>query len=414
MIVLFDDAIARNFEPFASSRPLGEVTAGAMLIRERWAHWFDASIDAVVSTPHLAHFTEFDAPPMATGLLRAGTWVVNSRALPALSFARSHRAHADTANTLRIGSDIAAIRLSEAIDAADLTNGVRSWNSLTASTVSGVTIEGVWLHHTWDIVRHLSAQLCDDIPFLAHLYDVSVCTSTAAPDHVHIVGDAPVYVEAHATIEPMTVFDTSAGPVLVRRGSTVQAFTRVVGPCYIGMNSTVTTDRIAASSIGDHCRVHGELSASVLIGHANKGHDGFVGHSILGRWVNLGAGTITSNLKNTYGTVSMWTPDGVRDTGLQFAGTFFGDHVKTGIGLKLTTGCVLGFGANVMDRMPPKAVAPLSWGSHAPYATFDAEKFIETASRMMARRQVSVTARHRRYIDSIIAHALSESRWPSR
>ena len=84
--------------------------------------------------------------------------------------------------------------------------------------------------------------------------------------------------------------------------------------------------------------MHGELSNSILIGHANKGHDGFVGHSILGRWVNLGAGTITSNLKNTYGTVQLWTPDGVRETGLQFLGTLFGDHAKTGIGLRLTTG----------------------------------------------------------------------------
>ena len=100
----------------------------------------------------------------------------------------------------------------------------------------------------------------------------------------------------------------------------------------------------------------------MFVGHANKGHDGFVGHSVLGRWVNLGAGTTTSNLKNTYGTVALWTPGGVADTGLQFLGTLFGDHVKTGIGLRLTTGCVLGAGANVVDRMPPKAVAPFAWG----------------------------------------------------
>ena len=95
------------------------------------------------------------------------------------------------------------------------------------------------------------------------------------------------------------------------------------------------------------CKVRGELSNTIFLGYSNKGHDGFVGHSYLGRWVNLGAGTITSNLKNTYGTVSLWTPDGVRDTGLQFLGTLFGDHVKTGIGLRLTTGTVLGAGANV-------------------------------------------------------------------
>ena len=151
---------------------------------------------------------------------------------------------------------------------------------------------------------------------------------------------------------------------------------------------------------------------SVFIGHANKGHDGFVGHSILGRWVNLGAGTITSNLKNTYGTVAMWTTDGIRDTGLQFAGTFFGDHAKTGIGLRLTTGCVIGAGANVMDAMPPKAVAPFAWGARAPYATFDDVKFLETAERVMARRGTVLDERHRAHLGRVKAHAERDVRWP--
>ena len=127
-----------------------------------------------------------------------------------------------------------------------------------------------------------------------------------------------------------------------------------------------------------------------MLGHTNKGHDGFVGHSYMGRWVNLGAGTTTSNLKNTYGTVALWTPDGVRDTGLQFLGTMFGDHAKTGIGLKLNTGTVLGAGANVYDAMPPKYVPPFSWGGGAPYAAYDADKFVQVAARAMGRRSVAL------------------------
>jgi hypothetical protein len=192
----------------------------------------------------------------------------------------------------------------------------------------------------------------------------------------------------------------------------VQAFTRIIGPCYIGVDSTVTADRIAGSSIGDTCRVHGELSASIFVGHANKGHDGFVGHSVLGRWVNLGAGTITSNLKNTYGSVGLWTPTGVRDSGLQFLGTLFGDHAKTGIGLRLTTGCVLGAGANVFDAMPPKAVAPFAWGGQTPYETFDAAKFVETAGRMMARRQVTLGEGQQAWWRRVHAHAVADVRWP--
>jgi hypothetical protein len=147
------------------------------------------------------------------------------------------------------------------------------------------------------------------------------------------------------------------------------------------------------------CKVHGEVSNVIFIGHANKGHDGFVGHSMLGRWVNLGAGTITSNLKNTYGTVQLWTPDGIRETGMQFLGTLFGDHAKTGIGLRLTTGTVIGAAANVYGSvMPPKAVAPWGWGEAGSLAAYRADKFLQVAERMMARRHVTLSESSRRQL----------------
>ena len=205
-------------------------------------------------------------------------------------------------------------------------------------------------------------------------------------------------------MEPSVCFDTTSGPILLRATSHVQAFTRLVGPLYVGAHSVLTTDRIAASSIGDTCKVHGEMSNSILIGHSNKGHDGFVGHSMLGRWVNLGAGTITSNLKNTYGTVQLWTPDGIRETGLQFLGTLFGDHAKTGIGMRLTTGCVLGAGANVYgSTMPPKAVAPFSWGEAGDFRAYRVDKFLEVAERMMSRRHVTLEEASRQQLRTAFA-----------
>ncbi len=174
-------------------------------------------------------------------------------------------------------------------------------------------------------------------------------------------------------IEPYTVFDVTAGPILVRRGATVQAFTRVVGPCAIGEGSAVVGDRIAGSSIGERCKVHGELSTSIVMGYSNKSHDGFVGHSYLGRWVNLGAGTITSNLKNTYGPVQLWTPDGMRTTGETFLGAFIGDYARTGIGTRLTTGTVMGAGANVFPPgFAPKVIPPFAWGAGEPFESFRA------------------------------------------
>jgi UDP-N-acetylglucosamine diphosphorylase/glucosamine-1-phosphate N-acetyltransferase len=212
-----------------------------------------------------------------------------------------------------------------------------------------------------------------------------------------------VTIAADAVVEPHVVFDTTTGPIYIGAGSHVHAFTRLVGPCYIGRNVTVMGGDISGCSIGDVCKVRGELSSTIFLGHSNKGHDGFVGHSYLGRWVNLGAGTITSNLKNTYGSVALWTPSGIRDTGLQFLGTMFGDHVKTGIGLRLTTGTVLGMGANVYGNMPPKAVAPFSWGDAPDYVVYRADKFLETAARMMSRRHVALTERAQRHLTMVHA-----------
>lgn len=410
MIVFLDDHVARRFEPFATTRPLCEMRAGALLVRERWEHVLGLSSAGFIAAAHLDGFAEFDAPPACTGEIAAGTWIVNTRAVPVL---RQAPAPSAAGTVLLIDDQVAAVCLDRPVSVEHLRNDPDAWQTLAAEAASDVAnrIDGHWLREIWDLIGTLVEQLKNDIPLLGSAWHLETLVPDAAPAPV-VFGAHPVYVEAGATVEPLAVFDVSMGPVLIRRGATVQAFTRVVGPCYIGVGSTVTMDRVAASSIGDVCRVHGELSTSILIGHANKGHDGFVGHSILGRWVNLGAGTITSNLKNTYGPVALWTPDGVCDTGLQFLGTLFGDHAKAGIGLRISTGCVIGAGANVFDTMPPKAVAPFSWGARAPYATFDVDKFIDTASRMMARRDVALEASSAAWWHDIHAMATADPRWP--
>ena len=420
MMALYDDAVARRFEPFATSRPLGEMRAGALLIRERWEMVLGVKSGGFVSAPHLHGFAEFGAPPCVNGQpLTAGSWLVNARALPFLDGPAIDAS--PTALVVTINGRIAAIRLDadlrEVHTVAALADGShvlvhdRALPDGTGDEAEALELDGVWLDEIWDLIDTLQPLLRRDIPALATRLPVTTLTGGSGAAST-VIGTHMVYVEAGATVEPMSVFDTSAGPVLLRRGAQVQAFTRVIGPCYVGPDSIVTADRVAGSSIGDACRVHGELSTSIFIGHANKGHDGFVGHSILGRWVNLGAGTITSNLKNTYGTVALWTPDGVRDSGLQFLGTMFGDHVKTGIGLRLTTGCVLGAGANVFDTMPPKVVAPFSWGVRAPYERFDAIKFVQTAERMMARRGIPLEEHGQRWWTHLHALCAADGRWP--
>jgi len=404
MILFYDDARARRFEPFATSRPLSEMRVGALLQRQRWQHVLNTSSHGVISSPHLVGFEEFDAPAHHEGDIPAGVWLVNSRAVPALQPAHS------TATVLTIDHKVAAVRLAAPMAHELLHDPQFVFEDVLPGTGAMANVPGVWLDHVWDIVGHLQNTLLSDIPVLVGTLGARPLAQT----DVIVLGGHGVFVAEGVTVEPHVVFDTTAGPVLLCRGASVQAFSRVTGPCFVGESSAILGGRVAGCSIGEVCRVHGEVSVTTFVGHSNKGHDGFVGHSVLGRWVNLGAGTTTSNLKNTYGTVSLWTPDGLADTKLQFLGTLFGDHAKTGIGLRLTCGCVIGTGSHVYDSMPPKAVAPFSWGGSVPYAEFAVDKFVDMAERMMARRQIVMPERARAWWRAVHTVAAGDVRWPRR
>ncbi len=402
-LYLYDDARARTFEPFALTRPASELRAGVEIIRVRWERAFDVAASGAVVAAHLRDFEELDAPSATVDELPAGAVLVNARCVVALG-----AVPADAVVWICDGR-VAAVRLGSAVPVSALENGAVPLEQLPRAAGPSVAIAGRWIDEVWHLLRDLNVQLADDIAALGPRL------TQARVDNVVIVGSSGVVVEQGATIEPQVCFDTTAGPVLVRRGAVVQAFTRLAGPCYVGLNSVVTSDRIGSCAIGDWCKVHGEVSSSIFLGHANKGHDGFVGHSYLGRWVNLGAGTTTSNLKNTYGPVTLWTPDGVRDTGLQFLGTLFGDHAKTGIGTRLTTGTVIGAGANVFGgAMPPKAVAPFAWGDGEPYQVYGVEKFLAVAEHVMSRRQVTLGERARRQLTEAHARRWSVARAPER
>lgn len=406
-IFLYDDRRARGFEPFASTRPISEMVAGTALIRDRWVAALGAQDAQYLAGPRHADFDEPGARA-ASGMLPAGSIIVNARFAPTIPAdpARAERSAA-SCSLWRNGDQLVAVRAREAINASVFADGTLTLEELHAGTGAIGTLAGWWHNKVWDFVRLLPEQLTADITARIEREHVPV----GAPAHATVIGDQAIAIqsatEGEATvIEPHVIFDTTGGPIFIGAGSSVRAFTRISGPCYIGREAHVLGGELTACSIGDVCKARGEMNTVVLIGHSNKGHDGFIGHSYLGRWVNIGAGTITSNLKNTYGPVALWTPSGVRDTGMQFLGTLFGDHVKTGIGLRLTTGTVIGAGANVYGSMPPKTVAPFTWGDAPNYTAYRADKFVEMATRMMARRHIALSERTHRHLVSV--HA---SRW---
>jgi UDP-N-acetylglucosamine diphosphorylase / glucose-1-phosphate thymidylyltransferase / UDP-N-acetylgalactosamine diphosphorylase / glucosamine-1-phosphate N-acetyltransferase / galactosamine-1-phosphate N-acetyltransferase len=389
-LYLYDDAKAREFEPFALTRPVSELRAGAELIRLRWERVAGTKAYGFIGAPHLIWFDELDAPPAVQNesTIPAGSVVVNSRCVVSLDGILD-----ETSAAFACDERLCAVRVRKSIDMRSLADGSASLEDLVEPDVTATVISGRWLDEVWDLIGDLGAQLSDDIPIMGGLL------SGAVIEKAMIIGKHPIYCETGVGIEPFVVFDANDGPILIRRGATIASFSRIVGPCYIGEDSQIIGDAIRACSIGDVCKVRGEISQTVMLGHSNKGHTGFVGSSYIGRWVNIGAGTTTSNLKNTYGSVQLWTPTGTRNTGLQFLGSLIGDHAKTGIGSMLTTGCVIGAGANIYgSEASPKYIPPFAWGNAEPYDRFESDKFVEVAERMMARRHVTLGVKARRHL----------------
>jgi UDP-N-acetylglucosamine diphosphorylase / glucose-1-phosphate thymidylyltransferase / UDP-N-acetylgalactosamine diphosphorylase / glucosamine-1-phosphate N-acetyltransferase / galactosamine-1-phosphate N-acetyltransferase len=236
----------------------------------------------------------------------------------------------------------------------------------------------------YDLVPALERLLREDVLGL-------LGESDPVPRATTVIGDAAWVAVRDAAVEPGVVFDTTGGPVVLESGVEVKAGTRLEGPLWAGANTRLLGGPIRASAIGPWCVVRGEMSATVLLGYANKAHDGFVGHSVLGRWVNLGAGTITSNLKNTYGPVRLDIGGGgatALETGQMFLGSLIGDHAKTAIGTLLGTGTVVGAGASLFDGVrAPKYVPPFAWGGAGP-GRMTREGFLAIAERVLPRRHV--------------------------
>ena len=386
-LYFFDDIRARQFEPFALTRPGCELRAGTSLIRRRWERATGLKSAGFISSTHLAQFEEGNAPPAVTpnSEIPAGSVIVNTRCVIPMDLTL------DRFDLLMCEGAACAVKLARGFPVSQFADGTIDIGSIQ-TTLGGQRIKGRWINDVWDFIGTLTDQLMEDIPPRAKGLEGVAKTKAAK------VGEHGIFVEEGAEVGPQVVLDATAGPILIRRGTVIAPFTHLVGPISIGRDSQIRGDRIEASSIGDRSKVRGEVSHAIFLGHSNKGHAGFVGHSYLGRWVNLGALTTTSNMKNTYGPVQLWTPSGMRSTEQQFLGTMFGDHAKTGIGTMLSTGTVIGAGANVFGSSPPKVVPPFAWGESEPYDTYDVTKFLAVAERAMARRNVPLGDKARKQL----------------
>jgi UDP-N-acetylglucosamine diphosphorylase/glucosamine-1-phosphate N-acetyltransferase len=354
--------------PWTGARPVAELRAGAFKIWERWARALDLRHAAVYSS-HTHRFADVGSlPQVGLDALRGPAIVARSTFAPiarAVELPRGVRGL--SANGLTV---------------AWLLEDGESWAGPN-EVVDPIEIKGLRLAGAYDLVTACERLLEDDCATALH--DVSL----GVPAGSVVLGDPGRVVALTASVEPHVVFDVRKGPIVLEPDVVVRAGTRLEGPLYVSRHTWLLGGAIRHSAIGPHCRVHGEVSASVFLGYANKSHDGFIGHSVIGHWANLGAGTITSNLKNTYGEVRLDLPDTRIATGRTNLGTLMGDHAKSAIGTLFPTGAVIGTGANVNRPPVPKFVRPFAWDGTG--ARLDRARFLTVAGRVMPRRGVDLT-----------------------
>ncbi|MFO8175860.1 MAG: putative sugar nucleotidyl transferase [Gemmatimonadota bacterium] len=378
-LFLFDDRTARSFHPFSLTRPLGELLFGGLLLRERAEAFWGDPCEGYLSSGGLAGFQEGGAPPVLLGeSLRAPT----PRILHSGRFAPSGRAPdiQDRLTSFFCQGTVVGFFLPRG---TPLPPDTALLDPEPLPDSRHIELEGQILEAPWDLMARNGEQLRDDIPRFFSGY------ATDEIPGCHIIGDGLLSVGEDVEVEPGSVFDLREGPIRLSRGARVRALTRLEGPAYVGPGTTILGGLFSELSVGPMCKVRGEVESSIILGYTNKAHDGFLGHAYLGRWVNLGALTTNSDLKNNYGPVRVGGASGPVETGLLKVGAFLGDHVKTGIGTLLNTGTVVGCGSNIFGgAMPPVYVPPFSWGSGHELTEFRLDKFLELARRTMDRRNV--------------------------
>ncbi len=412
-LLVFEDAACRHFAPLSHTRPVYELRVGLMGMRERCELAFGTEAE-LLCRPHLASqvaaATSRRVNDAEDDRGKRALLLVNGRVRDPFAVKELLAAETGPARYMN-GDELVAVRLPA--DAAGglfmnlMGNGFLLDPGMVVAGRQHVAAVELF-DEPWELARDNGAQIRSDL----HHLDQAGNAAPELPPGVHSIGEEPLILAPGAVIEPGTVLDRRAGPILLGRNVRVSGLSRLEGPLAVGSGSLIVGGRIrSGTTIGPGCRIAGEVEASIFHGHANKYHDGFIGHAYVGEWVNLGAMTTNSDLKNTYGTVKVWRDGTLIDTGEQKVGAMIGDHVKTGIGTLLDTGAVVGVAANIFGGsavLGCKWFPSFSWGTPPKLVLHDPARALVTMQEVMSRRGVALTAAYREMIDKVFAMSRRE------
>lgn len=369
--------------PFTYTRPICEIRVGILTIKEKWEKCLDREIH-VLTESYLE--SKYPRPDM-----EASDLLINSIFCPDENLLREIQA-LENGESLHVGEILIACRLSS-------TASFENQSSFVKKNYAGLPtiIERPW---------HIFQQNGDQIRKDYQLITAGRKSATLDDPHTVVYNQENVFIEEGALIRAC-IINAIDGPVYIGKNSQVHEGCMIKGPFSLGDESHLNmgAKMKGDNTIGPHCKVGGEVSNSVFLGYSNKGHDGFLGNSVIGEWCNLGADTNSSNLKNNYSTVKIWDyqTGKLESTGLQFCGLLMGDHSKAGINTMFNTGTVVGVSANVFGAdFPPKFIPSFSWGGSNGFTTFNKEKSFEMCEAVMNRRKIDLSLGEKEILSNVM------------
>lgn len=368
--ILFDGPYRNNLLPFTFTRPVADLRVGILTIRQKWESYIEYTT-TTVTEDYLA-----DKYPMVE---MESNIMINASFLPNMEVAEVVKNLSEN-QALFKGEDVIAFYIKEGEEVKDF------------STFEAIEFEGdlLKIEHTWDIFALNGEAIIEDFNLITRDRK-----SQPIPATINTINPENIFIEKGATLNFATL-NASSGPIYIGRDAEVMEGSIVRGPFALCNNATLkmASKIYGPTTVGPHSKVGGEVSNSVIFGFSNKGHDGFLGNSVIGEWCNLGADTNTSNLKNNYAEVRLWDyqTEGFARTGLQFCGLMMGDHSKCGINTMFNTGTVVGVSANIFGSGFPRNFVPsFSWGGSKGFVTYKTDKAFEVAEVVMGRRKEEFT-----------------------
>src|SRR5690554_593851 len=385
--ILFDGNVRNQLLPFTFTRPVADIRIGILTIREKWEHLLGFTT-STVTEDYLSD--KYPFVELEKNIL------INASFLPSENLA----------NIVKGLEENQAVFFEEEPIAFFASEG-QEVDFETFDVIQYAYNDVLRIEYTWDIFSKNAEAIKRDFEMLTEGRE-----SEPIPEGIWAKNPENIFIEEGASIEFCTL-NASEGPIYIGKDAEIMEGALVRGPFALCQHATLKMGAkiYSGTTIGPHSKVGGEVSNSIIFGYSNKGHDGFLGNSVLGEWCNLGADTNNSNLKNNYAEVRLWNyeSEGFAKTGLQFCGLMMGDHSKCGINTMFNTGTVVGVSANIFGSgFPHNFVPSFSWGGSNGFTTYKTNKAFEVAKVVMARRKVEFTE-----VDSnILEHIFEEtSKW---